>query len=273
MQWETVLGNTGYIKTIHALIPTYRLPSGELLLFDSGPQPDPKLLAELERLGLRVRAVLCTHLHIDHIANNQALVERHGAEILAHAEELPLLLSRQEAPYPITTITEGPVNIGGVQVGVIPTPGHSPGHLAYVTPDGVCCIGDSMMSLRLLQHAKMPYMEDVDRSILTMEALRQTRYPFYIAAHKAVVPLAELPDLVEANIQKELDLYALLRRSITAPLPMEEAVTAYLLAAGIRAREMLEMFYVRHTAKVRLEALSKAGEFTIKEGVIAPNHR
>jgi len=274
MRWEMLAGKSGYIETKGALIPAYQLSEREVVLFDSGTESDPALLGLLDGRGLRVRAVLNTHLHIDHIANNEMLIREHGAEILATREEIEDQQKRGGLSYPVTVVENtGKLVIDGVAFDVIPTPGHSRGHLAYATPDGVCAIGDSMMSSHMLRASKLPYMEDADRAILSMETLRCTDYGFYIAAHKGVALREELPEMVEENIKKELDLYDLLRSCLTEPMEMEKAIDKYLLAAGIRSENMLKMYYVRRTAKARILALSSAGEFLVKDERVIPNIR
>ena len=41
---------------------------------------------------------------------------------------------------------------------LISLPGHSVGHTGVVTPDGICCIGDAIVSEDVLRVSKMPYM-------------------------------------------------------------------------------------------------------------------
>lgn len=272
MKWESICGKTGYFDTFQAILPTYQISEGEILLFDSGVRPDPELLEELERMELRVRAVLCTHLHPDHIANNAALVERYGAEIFSTQPERESHESWEKLSYPITFLDGmSSVTISGVEIGILPTPGHSPGQLAYVTPDGVCCVGDALMTAPAVRKSKLPYMEDVDRSIVSMEIIRNTDYPYYAIAHKGVVSREDIPALVDENIQKELDLYDLLRQQITGPKSRKEVLRDFMLAAGIQEKS-LETFFIRYTAKVRLDALIDAGEYYLKDGMVIPCH-
>jgi len=271
MELIPLSGKTAYIETQWALIPVYYLSEREVVLIDSGVEPEEELLTLLERENLRVRAVLSTHLHPDHIANNKALAERHGAEIFAHYPEIPYFHEHFGHPYPITPIPDGDTfPVEGAPFRTLATPGHCAGHLVIVTPDGVVCTGDTILTDDELSRAKMPYMDDVDRAILSMEDLCQTRYPWYIVAHRGVVPGAELEALVERNIQKELDLYALLRRCLTGPTEIETLVTDYLRAAGVRSDKMVEEWFVRHTARVRILALAGVGEFSVENGMVIP---
>ena len=272
MELNYLLGRTGYIETPMAMIPFYRLSEEEILFFDSGRDPSPELLELLERENLRVRAVLCTHLHEDHIANNEALVSRYGTEIYASKGDIAELGSRDSVPYPILEIGDVEMlRIGGAEIRLLPLVGHTEGQTAYVTPDGVCCVGDAIMTEKPLERAKIPYMDDVDESMVSMERLRQTEYPLYVVAHKGVVSREELSELIDRNIQKELELYELLRSRITEAMPMEEVITDFIRGAGVLSQKMVEEGYVRHTAKVRVLALVHAGEFSLENGMVIPN--
>lgn len=270
LKW--LLGQTGYIETPAAMIPVYRISEDELVLFDSGREPSPELMVLLEREKLRVRAVVCTHLHEDHIANNELLIERYGTQIYASVGDIGELTSRDSVPYPIHAIGDSDVlRMEGAEIKLLSVAGHTVGQTAYVTPDGVCCVGDAIMTEKPLERAKIPYMDDVDGSIVSMEELRQTDYPFYIVAHKGVVPKEELSALIDRNIQKELDLYELLRSQITEETSLEQIITNFIRGAGVLSQKMVEESYVRHTAKVRVLALVHAGEFLMEDGIIRPN--
>lgn len=271
MELKHLLGRTGFVETPGALLLLYRLADGDCLLFDSGREPCPELLDLLDREGLRVRAVLCTHLHEDHIANNEALIARHGAEIFASETDIREQRRREPVAYPITALPEGTVlELAGASIGLLPLPGHTMGQTAYITPDGVCCVGDALMTLKPLERAKLPYMVDVDRAMESMERLRQTDYPWYAAAHKGVVSRAELPELIDRNLQKELDLYELLRRMLSGPTEIEQAVTDFIRGAGVLSQKMVEEPYVRETARARVLALVHAGEFALEDGQVVP---
>lgn len=275
MEWNALCGASGYIETAGSMIGTYLLSPEEVVLIDSGTKPDDALTELLDARGLRVRAILCTHLHLDHIGNNDALVERYGAEVYGHPAEIEVLNARTDVPYrhdyPIREIDPTqPIVIDGAVFPVLDTVGHSEGHVAIATPDGVCCVGDALLSSSKLEQSKLPYMEDVDRSIVAMEAIRATSYAYYVIAHRGVVTGAEMPALVEANIEKELLLYDQLRRCLTHPMSMEEAVDRYLREIGVYSQKMMEMDYVRWTAKMRIRALANAGEFCVEGERVVP---
>jgi len=270
MQLLPLQGNTGYIELERALLPVYRLSEKEIILFDTGLEESIELLQLLARENLHVRAILCSHLHPDHTGSNALLVQHHDYEVFAHKAELTAQYSWFYHTFPVTTIgDESKVSIDGVSIDVIPTPGHSPGHLAYITPDNVCYTGDAIMSHDVLLGSKLPFMEDIDDSLVSMETLRSTDCLYYIAAHKGVIPQSEIHDVINANIQKEILLYDLLRSLLQSPMPVENAVDHYLAAVGVQG-ERAKAVHIRYSALSRLNALVTAGEYTLKDGYVHP---
>ena len=127
-----------------------------------------------------------------------------------------------------------------------------------------------MVSSDWLRSSRLPYFDDVDEAIATMEQLRRTRYPVYVTAHRGVTPPEELDELVEENVTKELELYDVLRSVITRPMEEEEAVTAFMVRLGLRPAAV-ESPLMRHTARVRVRALVHAGEYRMENGLVRPN--
>ena len=285
MEWKVLRGNTEGIWAAGALIPLYHLPGGDVVLIDTGAREQPELLTLLARRGLRVRAILCTHLHPDHIANNHPIIQRDGAEVFAHVRELETLdetyerlritskllgVPLPEPDHPITTLGDEPwVEIDGARFEMIRTPGHTDGHLAFVTPDGVCCLGDAVMSPDQLAKSRLPYLEDIEVGIQTMESLRRTRYPLYLTAHMGVTEMEELEVLVEVNVRKELELYDVLRSVVAGPMELEDVITAFMEGLGL-GKKAVESPLMRHTAEMRVNALVNAGEYRREGSLIIP---
>ena len=110
----------------------------------------------LRELGLSVEdidVVLCTHAHPDHVEGVRFLKDA-GAKFGLHEADWDLVkkmaahmgmggedaLSRIQPDF---FLQSGTLNIGDVQMEVFHTPGHSPGSLCYLIPDGkVLITGD-----------------------------------------------------------------------------------------------------------------------------------
>ncbi len=271
MTFQRLIGNTYTISVGLAEVAVYK-SHGAAILIDSGTKPSPDLLDQLGKEGLRVRAVICTHLHVDHVANNPALVSRYGTEIFASSAELQdAAFWSSQFSYPITEIPrEGLLEIDGMPFEIIATPGHSAGHQLVVTPDGVCCLGDSIMTVNRIRTAKIPFMRDITESILSMEKLRQLSYPLYLAAHKGVIPPEELSETIDLNIHKELELYDILRRIISGPIEIDALEIEFMKAAGVSNPATMNRRFMHVTARARILELVNAGEIQMKGTVIAP---
>lgn len=90
----------------------------------------------LEGVGDRtVRAIVCTHAHNDHINAAAALSEATGAPIFLHPDDSMLW----EVLYPErrvdVSLSDGQhITVGGAELTVLHTPGHSPGGVCLHLP-------------------------------------------------------------------------------------------------------------------------------------------
>ena len=83
---EMILGNTGCLLFPGICIPFYRIAEKEWILLDCGPSSHREnLLRFLDERGIRVRAVLVSHAHFDHVENCSCLQERYKARIVMTA--------------------------------------------------------------------------------------------------------------------------------------------------------------------------------------------
>src|SRR3979411_2173767 len=120
---------------------------GGACVIDPGDEPG-EILALARDMGVRITRVVASHAHLDHIMAARAIVEATDAPFLLHqddlfiAEGLPasarMLLGQDvpPAPTPDAFPTDGQdLEIAGVTVRVIHTPGHTPGSLCLYAAD------------------------------------------------------------------------------------------------------------------------------------------
>jgi glyoxylase-like metal-dependent hydrolase (beta-lactamase superfamily II) len=83
----------------------------------------------------RLDAIVCTHAHDDHVRVAPELRERTGAPIWLHPAELPLWELTHPGLVWDTDLHDGQViEIGGLELEVLHTPGHSPGAVCLWAP-------------------------------------------------------------------------------------------------------------------------------------------
>ena len=121
------------------------------LMVDPGDEAE-RLLAAIEELGVEIEAILVTHCHFDHIGAVAEVARASGAPVYCPQIERGVLadvmswvppgfgpFESYEADH---TLAGGErLNLAGIDVEVMFTPGHSPGHLTYAVP-GALLSGD-----------------------------------------------------------------------------------------------------------------------------------
>jgi hydroxyacylglutathione hydrolase len=81
-----------------------------------------------EESGMRIRYVIDTHLHADHISAGRELAKAAGAEYVLFAEA--------KVGFPFLGVRDGDVlELGNVAIRVLHTPGHTPEHISLLVTD------------------------------------------------------------------------------------------------------------------------------------------
>ena len=111
---------------------------GHGVVIDGGADPEP-LLEAAERLELTVPLLLLTHHHYDHVSENHVWKERLDVEIRAHPLEAERLMDVDRAIEPGEV-----VEVGGLRVDGLHTPGHTDGMLSFRVNDAEVFTGDTL---------------------------------------------------------------------------------------------------------------------------------
>ena len=115
-------------------------------VIDPGYEADA-ILRKCEALGLNVEAILLTHGHFDHVGAVKDLAADTGCRVFACAgdEQLPPMFTGGKL-YVTARYEEGTIlNIAGLYIRVLHTPGHTPGSVCLLVDD-VIFSGDTLFA-------------------------------------------------------------------------------------------------------------------------------
>jgi len=128
----------------------------ESIVIDPGDDGQDILRIVREK-GLKVKFIVNTHAHFDHVGANKAIKDATGAELLLHEDDAAVLatVSNQSrsfgmnpvsSPVPDRLLKHGDViTAGGISLKVLHTPGHTPGGISLLE-DGMVFTGDSLFA-------------------------------------------------------------------------------------------------------------------------------
>lgn len=287
MELKPVKGDTWVLEN-WKMQPLYILPGGRCILLDSGMAAEQEAMERtLRSAGLTVAGVLCTHAHIDHAGNN-AHFQRQGAQIAlplgeaglsyspllvtAHICEInPALIERDlgsMACIPDVTIglEADTVTLCGVPFRVIHTPGHSPDHVAYITPDNVCYVGDALLSSRDLE-AKLPCSFAPRVDLETKGRLKGLGCDRYVVAHKGIYE--QIDTLVDDNLALLRGRLAAVKALLDTPASVDQIIARACTAFGLRGEAIPKAGYYEKNIRNYVYALYDLGELelTFRDGV------
>lgn len=134
--------------------------TGEAVVID--PVDRAELIAETARAaGWTIMLILATHGHFDHVLASKALKDSTGAPFYIHPADLFFLagLPQQgllftgalfpEAAEPDRLLTDAPevIEVGGIRLETLFTPGHAPGHVSfYMRAQQIVFSGDCLFA-------------------------------------------------------------------------------------------------------------------------------
>ncbi len=203
-------------KGVHLLQSTkdsyvYLVLGDEPILIDTClPGRSAAILAELKTLGLKptdIAHICLTHHDVDHIGNARALQRATGAKLWVPQEDLPYILDQRKRPG-IKRLTEIIVKVEvpqidetytpGRRIGrieVIPTPGHTPGHVSFLSGETLLS-GDLVINNNGRLQPAPAFLSGVDKAALkrSLSEVKHFSFAWVCPAHGEPVQRGNLWD-------------------------------------------------------------------------------
>jgi glyoxylase-like metal-dependent hydrolase (beta-lactamase superfamily II) len=182
-----ILMNTGGVAMTNCFLVADE-KAKEAVLFDAPDHTVERLLNEAAKRGWRVTGLWLTHGHFDHFADH-GIVRKNFPEVKIFIH--PLDAPKTQHPETQTRLFGLPLvipplkvdghvaddqklKIGAIEVTVIHTPGHSPGHVAYYLPEAKVLIGGDLIIGGSVGRTDLP---DSDHSQLEASIRRVMQLP------------------------------------------------------------------------------------------------
>jgi glyoxylase-like metal-dependent hydrolase (beta-lactamase superfamily II) len=182
------------------------------VLVDPGDESE-RLLGAIEDLGVQIEAILITHCHFDHIGAVAPLARATGAPVYCPEVERPVLEDIRlgtppgfgpfENYVPEHTLAGGEsLSIADLDIEVLLTPGHSPGHLTYALPAQRVILSGDVLFQGSIGRTDLPFADHatLERTLETLVqtlAPETTVYPGHMGITTLGRELATNPFLVE----------------------------------------------------------------------------
>jgi hydroxyacylglutathione hydrolase len=187
--------------------------SDRALFVDPGDEA-PKLLGAIDALGVTLEAILLTHTHVDHVGAVAPVAKATGAPVWVPAiEKFVLADVNRFVPWPDLgpfeswdaehTVAGGErLELAGLAIDVIFTPGHSPGHVTYSIADEQAVFSGDLLFRGSVGRTDLPggngpTLLDSIRSLLDSLPEATTVFPGHMGLTTLGAERATNPFLVE----------------------------------------------------------------------------
>ena len=288
MKLTNVKGNTWAIEGPQ-LVALYQIDDTHCVLIDPGSfKLLPSIEEALGELGLIPVGVICTHMHYDHHETSQYFRTAYGAQLALPQLEADIVRSEESLKnhlyiftmdlirtYPrlqnligpvdrVITRDEDTIQFCGAEFTIVHTPGHSPDHICVITPDNVCCAGDSLMTDEVLEGAMIPFAFDLSLDIESKKKMMTLDCDASILCHCGVVygPLEELGQRNLDRVYQQLTAYADL---ITRPMTYSEVYQVVIRGMKLSVGHPIRAQYLERYLRPYLEYLVDTGALELIE--------
>jgi glyoxylase-like metal-dependent hydrolase (beta-lactamase superfamily II) len=229
-----------------------------MLVFDPGSpyEDEQQALAEcIDEMigeGRRVREIILTHLHPDHVGGVNALREHLGGNVpvAAHAQTVEALndvhVDRLIEDNDVITLEGEPP----IRLRALHTPGHALGHLCFHDePRGVLMTGDNIVGVgSVLIDPPQGNMREYLKSLERMRSL--PNLSVLLGGHGPAVatPYQKIDEYITHRLEREQNILAAVRAGASTP---QEIVARVYTDVSPKAHAMAERAVLAHLEKLR----------------------
>lgn len=277
---RNVKGDTYIIETSFQTIPFFRIEGGKIIMIDCGLIEEREGILDLLSIeGLKPAAVLATHAHVDHIGNAAYFQKEFGAKIIMNEVEAAIAASIRGLKTTYSTLSgtdimkhfgnmvveadekfgmhEDHVEVLGADFRIIASPGHSPGHIAVLTPDNVACIGDALASCDVLGSSKMMYSFAISRDLESKRSLMDLKADKFVLSHKG--SFDEIRSIIPDNIKYFEDSADEVLNLIESTVGFEELLDRVIRHIGTKVSSLYKYNRMERMTRSLLEYLIDTG--------------
>jgi glyoxylase-like metal-dependent hydrolase (beta-lactamase superfamily II) len=226
---------------VHIAGDTYYLPgltnAGFIdgLCIDTGPEPEPYDGVAIDRLAI-------THGHADHFAVGSVLRDR-GATVVAARDDAALVENpdinirgmfswAKPGDTLVTKLFLGvPCKVDALiedwrdrRATPHSLPGHTLGHTAVLTRDGVLFTGDALYEEALWKRHPLPYAIDPDMVARSLVHIRDMEFDWLVPGHGELVDRAQAMRDIDFHLAQIASIQELLLTELRTPRTTEEAI-------------------------------------------------
>ncbi|MEM2082894.1 MAG: MBL fold metallo-hydrolase [Nitrososphaerota archaeon] len=238
------------------------LSKNECIIIDSGIDEDygRKILKILSSNNFKVKALINTHAHADHIGGNKIIYDRINVRICSSLGEKPFIekplleplylysayppkILRNKLfmadPTPVYEILENDFN----NLKIIKLPGHSLDMIGIVY-ENVAFIADSLFSKEILEKHLIPYHLNVKQALETIESLKKLKNLIYLPSHGA--PIKNIEELIEINISAIMKIRGFILNELsTNPKRFDELIKIIIRKTSSKINNIGQYFLIK----------------------------
>lgn len=141
---ETILGSIGGYEVKGYIVHD----RGDAVIVDTAYNADG-MMVTLAARKLRLRAICLTHGHSDHADGIETILKTHPVPVYLGPDDLDLLSWRPPQDVLHVPKEDGTLEVGGLRLRFMPTPGHTPGGVCYRLEQAdqpICFVGDTLFA-------------------------------------------------------------------------------------------------------------------------------